>query len=178
MINQPFTLSKDLQKRLLVCQGSVADHFIYVSVQQQKLFLVTDFTIKAFFSVSTSRYGIGNQENSLKTPPGIHRIIEKYGANAPIGRIFKDREDSGRNWYPGMDEQNLILTRILRLEGIEPGVNKGSGIDSYERYIYIHGTNNEACIGTPHSHGCVCMKNDEVVTLFDMVKEGTIVIID
>ena len=72
----------------------------------------------------------------------------------------------------------MILTRILRLEGLEEGVNRGPGIDSFERYIYIHGTNKERQIGAPMSNGCVCMKNNDVVALFNSVKEGTIVVID
>ena len=77
------------------------------------------------------------------TPPGVHRVCEKIGSGAPAGRIFRDRIDTGEDWPIGKPEENLILSRILRLEGLEQGLNKGKGIDSYERYIYIHGTNNE-----------------------------------
>jgi lipoprotein-anchoring transpeptidase ErfK/SrfK len=128
--------------------------------------------------VSTSKFGSGNKENSLMTPRGLHRIKEKYGHNAPIGRVFRDRIDTGEDWPIGIPGDNLILTRILRLEGLEPGINQGQGIDTFDRYIYIHGTNNESAIGTPASHGCVCMKNADIVELFDMVSEGTLVFID
>jgi lipoprotein-anchoring transpeptidase ErfK/SrfK len=77
-----------------------------------------------------------------------------------------------------MTEENLILTRILRLDGLEPGINKGEKIDSYARYIYIHGTNREDLIGKPMSHGCICMRNNDIIELFDSVEEGTLVIID
>jgi UDP-N-acetylmuramate--alanine ligase len=130
------------------------------------------------FAISTSRFGIGNQEGSFKTPDGIHRICEKIGAGAPLCRIFKDRCDTGFIWTPEINEGNLILTRILRLEGLEDGINKGAGIDSFERYIYIHGTNLEAYIGTPISHGCICMRNNDIIELFDIIEEGTIVYID
>ena len=76
---------------------------------------------------STSRFGTGNRENSLKTPLGIHRIKEKFGGGAPAGRIFRDREDTGMDWDHSQTGDNLILTRILRLEGLEEGINKGPG---------------------------------------------------
>ena len=72
----------------------------------------------------------------------------------------------------------MILTRILRLRGLEPGINSGPGIDSWERYIYIHGTNHEELIGTPISHGCVCMRNRDIIELYDSIQEETIVVID
>jgi UDP-N-acetylmuramate--alanine ligase len=99
------------------------------------------------------------------------------GHNAPPGRIFKSRIDTGCNYNPDTREENLICTRILRLEGLQLGINKGPGIDSYERYIYIHGTNRENEIGTPISHGCICMKNADIIALFNIVKENTFVVI-
>ena len=130
------------------------------------------------YTISTSKFGIGNKEGSNQTPLGIHRIEEKIGDDAPSGRIFKSRMDTGENWHPGLTDDNLILSRILRLHGLEDGINRGPGIDSYQRYIYIHGTNQEEKIGTPLSHGCVCMKNREIIELYDLVEEGTIVVID
>jgi len=82
------------------------------------------------------------------------------------------------DWDGNSSEDNLILTRILRLEGLEEGINRGAGVDSYERYIYIHGTGREDLVGTPLSQGCVCMRNHDVIRLFDKVKEGTLVYID
>jgi hypothetical protein len=128
-------------------------------------------------AISTSRFGIGNREGSNMTPPGLHRIEEKIGGGAVPWTIFRSRENAGEVWEKGMDDENQILTRILRLRGLEEGVNAGPGIDSYERYIYIHGTNREELIGTPMSHGCVCMKNDDVIRLFDMANVGTMVYI-
>lgn len=152
--------------------------YIVVSVERQMLYLCRDGEVLEQYACSTSRYGIGNRENSLRTPPGIHRIKEKYGAGAPAGRIFRDREDTGEDWDHIQAADNLILTRILRLEGMEEGINKGPGVDSYERYIYIHGTGREDLIGTPMSHGCVCMRNSDIIRLFDTVQEGTLVYID
>ncbi|HYA87415.1 MAG TPA: L,D-transpeptidase family protein [Nitrospirota bacterium] len=152
--------------------------FLVVSIEMQTLFVCNNDTIVERYEISTSRFGNGNRENSLKTPLGVHRIRGKFGAGAPAGRIFIDREDTGDDWDHGLNGDNLILTRILRLEGLEEGINKGAGVDSYERYIYIHGTGREDLIGTPLSHGCVCMRNLDIIRLFETVKEGTVVYID
>jgi UDP-N-acetylmuramate--alanine ligase len=152
--------------------------FLVVSIETQTLLVCANDTIVERYDASTSRFGNGNRENSLKTPLGIHRIKEKIGSGAPAGRIFRDRENTGIDWDHRSIEDNLILTRILRLEGLEEGINKGAGVDSYERYIYIHGTSREDLIGTPLSHGCVCLRNRDIIRLFEMVKEGTLVYID
>jgi UDP-N-acetylmuramate--alanine ligase len=152
--------------------------FLVVSIETQTLHVCANDTIVERYDCSTSRFGIGNRENSLKTPLGLHRIREKFGAGAPPGRVFRDREDTGEDWDHSQNGDNLILTRILRLEGLEEGINKGPGVDSYERYIYIHGTNREELIGTPLSHGCVCLRNFDIIRLFEIVKEGTLVYID
>ncbi len=154
------------------------DLYLVVSIETQTLLVCANGKEVERFAASTSRFGTGTRENSLKTPVGMHRIREKIGAGAPPGRIFRDREDTGEDWDHGRSEDNLILTRILRLEGLEVGINRGQDVDSYERYIYIHGTGREDLIGTPLSHGCVCLRNHDVIRLFDMVGEGTIVCID
>jgi lipoprotein-anchoring transpeptidase ErfK/SrfK len=153
------------------------DDFIFVDTASQTLTLYKKSISAMTCTVSTSRFGIGNREGSYMTPLGLHRIVEKIGDGAKPWTIFESRIDTGVVWVPGMDEENQILTRILRLRGLEEGVNAGPGIDSYERYIYIHGTNNEISLGKPTSHGCVCMRNDEVIKLFDDVDAGTIVYI-
>lgn len=154
------------------------EKFVLVDVARQKLSLMDAGVTLRSYIISTSSFGIGNREGSQRTPPGVHRIIEKIGDGVPSGAIFRDRIDTGVVWRPGIIGDNLILTRILRLEGLQDGINRGPGIDTYERYIYIHGTNQEQLIGTPMSHGCVCMKNRDIIELFNDVREGTIVIID
>jgi lipoprotein-anchoring transpeptidase ErfK/SrfK len=169
------------QNRIRDVTGSIPARFLYVDSAKQSLSVVENGSAARKYPVSTSKFGIGNRENSLMTPRGVHRVVEKYGHGAPAGRIFRDRLDTGETWEigaPGVPGDGLVLTRILRLEGLEDGINRGPGIDSYERYIYIHGTNNEASIGAPSSHGCVCMTNSDVIELFDGVTEGTIVLID
>jgi UDP-N-acetylmuramate--alanine ligase len=151
--------------------------FLIQSIEEQALYVCANGAITERFDSSTSRFGCGIRENSFKTPPGIHRIREKIGAGAPAGRIFKGRKDTGADW-DGSTEENLILTRILRLEGLEEGINKGPGVDSYARFVYIHGTNREDLMGTPLSHGCLTMRSSDIIRLFEMVTEGTVVYID
>jgi UDP-N-acetylmuramate--alanine ligase len=152
--------------------------YLVQSVEAGKLLICVGEEIIDGFDASTSRFGIGIREDSSKTPPGVHRIVEKIGSGAPLGRIFRDRIDTGIDWDGNLSEENLILTRILRLVGLEEGINKGPGVDSFERYIYIHGTSREDMIPAPLSHGCIVMRSHDIVDLYDMVKEGTILYID
>lgn len=130
------------------------------------------------YPVSLAKKGLGSLMDSEQTPFGIHTICEKYGEDAPAGTIFDSREPTGEIWQEGDDRENLILSRILRLQGEVPGVNKGPRVDSYERYIYIHGTNKEDAVGREDvSHGCILMTNEDVIRLYDKVQEGCVVII-
>jgi len=165
---------KRLQKYLI----DPGELYLVQSIETQTLFVCEKGTVIERYDASTSRFGNGIRENSFKTPLGIHRIREKIGSGAPAGRIFKARKDTGIDWDHQSIEDNLILSRILRLEGLEEGINKGPGVDSYERFIYIHGTNREDLIGIPLSHGCLALRNVNIVSLFDIVREGTIVYID
>lgn len=110
---------------------------------------------------------------------GIHAVCRKIGDGAAVGTVFKGGVDTGTTARIYRDDTNvsddLITTRILWLEGLEPGVNQGPGIDSRERRIYIHGTHEEGLVGTPVSHGCIRMKNLDVIELFDAIPEGTVV---
>jgi UDP-N-acetylmuramate--alanine ligase len=167
-----------IHKKIAPLLSDPAELYLVVSIEEQSLDLCANGAVIERYDASTSRFGNGNRENSLKTPLGIHLVREKYGTGAPAGRIFRDREDTGEVWDHGQSGDNLILSRILRLEGLEPGINKGPGVDSYERYIYIHGTGREDLVGTPLSHGCVCLRNPDVIRLYDTVREGTLVYID
>jgi len=167
-----------IYKKLRSFLSGSEEVFLVQSIEAQKLFVCKKDTIIEHFESSTSRFGNGIRENSLKTPLGIHRITEKIGSDAPAGRIFKERKDTGVDWDGNFIEDNLILTRILRLEGLEEGINRGDGVDSYERCIYIHGTNREDLVGTPLSHGCIALRNPDILRLFDIVNEGTVVYID
>lgn len=150
---------------------------IQISIAKQKLFIFQKNALMRSYPISTSKYGIGNKVGSNKTPLGKHQIIGKYGRNARIGEIFKRRKRIGIMARSLHGHTDLITTRILRLDGLEKGLNKGKGIDSFHRCIYIHGTPEENRIGKPSSHGCIRMKNKDVAELFRMVKRGDSVII-
>lgn len=152
--------------------------FLVQSIETQTLFVCRNGSVVEKYRASTSRFGNGNREDSFKTPLGIHRIKDRIGSGAPAGRIFKGRRDTGVDWDRRSIDDNLILSRIMRLEGLEEGVNKGPGVDSYNRFIYIHGTNREDLIGTPLSHGCLALMNEDIIRLFETVCEGTLVYID
>jgi hypothetical protein len=125
------------------------------------------------YRCSTSKYGIGEEAGSNKTPRGLHRIAQKAGGGWPVGAAFKSRQVTGFTWHgqPGA----AITHRILWLEGLEQGFNRGGNVDSFQRYIYIHGTGNEATLGRPASHGCVHLASDVLIPLYDKLPVGTLV---
>ena len=157
------------------------DNLLFVSIENQKMYRIQSKNIIETYDISTSKYGIGNQMGSNKTPTGLHKINSKYGYKTPVnGRMI------GRVFYGQIakifsdtttSKTDDITSRILWLEGLENGINKGDNIDSYKRYIYIHGTSEEGRIGIPSSHGCVRMKNKDVIDLFNEVAIGTFVLI-
>lgn len=167
-----------IYKRLQKFLSDPGEIYLVQSIETQTLLVCKKDVVIEQYDTSTSRFGNGIRENSFKTPLGIHRIREKIGSGAPAGRIFKARKDTGIDWDHKSIEDNLILTRIMRLEGLEEGINKGPGVDSYERYIYIHGTNQEDLIGAPLSHGCLALRNQDILRLFEIVRKGTVVYID
>ena len=161
------------------CNKSPIKTRIEIDISEQKLFLHCTYKqgeqeeIKTY-PVSTSKFGIGSTANTNKTPLGLHRIENKIGDGAPINTIFKARQSTGRiAKINGEGDHDYVTTRIMWLKGLEPGKNSGSGIDSYKRYIYIHGTADENKIGKPASHGCIRMYNSDVIDLFNKVSEGT-----
>lgn len=151
---------------------------IWVSVAKQVLFVIDGDQCVAQYPCSTAAKGTGNRERSYQTPLGWHTIDEKIGDGHPWGAVFKERKPTGRAWKPGQPPgDDMVLTRILWLRGQEPGVNAGPGIDSHDRFIYIHGTPEEDKLGTPASRGCVRLSNTDVISLFDRVPSGTPVLI-
>ncbi len=154
-------------------------YLIYVSICEQKLYLFSNNNLIKIFDVSTSRAKPSCVKNSLGTPNGLHKIDGKIGDSMPLTTVFRSRIPCGlvSEQSPQEQEKNLITTRIMRLRGLEDGINVGGDVDTYERFVYIHGTNQEDKIGTPNSHGCVLLRNGDVVELFDVVKDGTLVLI-
>lgn len=142
-------------------------------------FFTNGVLIKSYV-VSTSKRPPSNIKDSLGTPRGLHEIAERIGAGQPPGMVFKSRVPTGRHFSELPDvpqSDNLITSRILWLRGLEPGVNRGGQVDTYERYVYIHGTNHENRIGEPLSSGCVLMRNLDIVELYEHVRRGDQVLI-
>jgi len=154
---------------------------ILIEIGTQTLYLIRDGVTEARYTISSSSYGIGSQEGSNRTPLGLHYICRMIGKGARLGTIFAARANTGKVakiYTEAVDvKDDLVLTRIIRLRGLEKGLNSGKGVDSYGRFIYIHGTPEEGLIGKPASHGCIRMKNSEVIDLFDRVGEGVAVLI-
>ena len=125
------------------------------------------------FIASTSRFGTGQVANSNRTPLGLHRIARKIGAGWPAGTVFESRRAVGFTWAGRPDA--AIAHRILGLEGLEPGLNRGGEVDTFRRYIYIHGVGDEPTLGRPASRGCVHLAAADLLPLYDRVGEGTLV---
>ena len=151
------------------------EQLIFVDIETQQLFLLNKGKLTKNYLISSSYYGTGSKENSLRTPLGRHEIYKKLGENLPINAILKGRVWNGAVAEiirePIDTEFDHVTSRILWLDGLEIGKNKGKGIDSRERYIYIHGTAEEGLIGKPASDGCIRMYNRDVIELFDLVDE-------
>jgi len=150
---------------------------LVVDVERQRAVLIENGAAKAVWPVSSARAGIGGAEGSYRTPPGWHRVHRRIGEGAEEGSVFVSREPTGEMWRGEARDDDLILTRILTLDGLEEGVNRGPGNDSFERYIYLHGTNHELLLGRPVSHGCVRLSNTDVSCLFALMREGDYVLI-
>ncbi len=168
----------DLQTRF---PARSRERVVVVSVADQTLDLLVDGVVTRSYPVSTSMYGIGSKVDSGRTPLGVHRIRRKIGEDLALGSVLKAREPTGeiaqietRAQVTGKDH---VTTRILWLDGLEPGLNQGKGVDSFKRFIYIHGTHEEGLIGQPASHGCVRMLNRDVVELFDALPLDSLVVI-
>jgi lipoprotein-anchoring transpeptidase ErfK/SrfK len=145
---------------------------IHVSIRDQQLTVVEDEKPIRTYPVSTSRFGIGTEEGSFKTPIGRFRVAKKIGSDMPNGTIFVGRiplqADEG---FPPTED--LITSRILWLDGLDE-----QNANTRDRFVYIHGTKREDKVGTAASHGCVRMRNEDVIELFEMVDEGTPVVIE
>ena len=153
------------------------ENLIYVDISSQTLSYIVKGTVSKKYNISSSYYGTGSEANSLKTPLGKHEIYKKIGNELPINAILK-----GRVWNgaiadiiegPIDTDYDHVTSRILWLDGLEEGKNRGNGVDSRNRYIYIHGTAEEGLIGKPASDGCIRMYNNEVIELFELVSEKT-----
>ena len=175
-------MKKEVTERLKGLGLPSAEDCIVVSIDQQKLWHFQGQECRTYV-VSTARAGRGCVQDSLQTPDGLHQVCEKIGAGAVPGMVFKARQPTGKlasEW--ATPEDNLITSRILWLDGLEPGRNQGMDaqgrlVDTRRRFVYIHGTNQQDKLGQPNSHGCVLLSDRDVIQLFDLVPVGTPVLI-
>jgi len=134
------------------------------------------YVFRRQYLVSTSSFGIGQAAGSNRTPLGLHQVSQKIGAGHPIGTVFRSRQPVGLTWRGRPTA--TIAHRILWLEGLEPGFNRGGSVDTRNRYIYVHGFGDETTLGRPMSHGCIHLAASGLIPLFDRVPVGTLVWID
>ena len=157
------------------------DKFLLVSVKAQKLFVYSGGKVLKSYPISTGLKGVGNLNNSNCTPLGLHKVSYKIGASFPKNGIIEGNSFTGDIAKIKMDsvpnKSDIVTSRAIRLAGMETGINKGGNVDSYNRHIFIHGTDEEGCIGKPASHGCIRMKNDDVIDLYGQVRMGLKVLI-
>lgn len=155
---------------------------LQVSIAEQVLRLLEDGHTRAAWPVSTALKGAGERSGSEQTPRGRHVVRARIGAGMPSGTVFRGRRPTGEVWTPELHAQfpgrDWILTRILWLSGSEPGRNRGGNCDSMRRYIYIHGTPDLEPMGVPLSHGCVRMRNADIIELFAQVAPYMPVVIE
>lgn len=176
--------AKKLEEMRGVCRLAglpLAGTYILVNTTTQKLHLMVSEMLASSYSISTAKNGVGQKENTGQTPLGLHVIEEKIGGGADPFEIFKSRVSIGQIAEADAGE-TFIVGRILWLRGVQPGFNRGQDsegavVDSHDRYIYIHGTNDIANIGKAVSAGCIRMKPDEVIDLFGRVSEKALVYI-
>ena len=175
-------INSDVVRRLNLCRIAALDLgmsrkavLLAVDVPTQMLCMISDGQIDESFPVSTSQNGLGEQENSYKTPRGFHEVSERFGESLPAGAVLEARRFTGNVLPPDRwsePEGDKILTRILRLTGRVPGFNAFGSVDSFARMIYLHGTNQEQFVGVkPASKGCIRMKNNDIITLFNDVAD-------
>ncbi len=145
---------------------------IHISIQDQRLTLIEDEKPIRSYPVSTSRFGIGTEEGSMKTPTGRFRVAEKIGGGLPSDAVFQSRVPLKPD-DPLPPTEDLVMSRILWLDGLDE-----DNANTRDRFIYIHGTKHEDKIGWPASHGCIRMRNIDIVDLFELVDEGAHVTIE
>ncbi|MGB5405340.1 MAG: L,D-transpeptidase [Thiogranum sp.] len=160
----------------------MSDNYIHIKLSEQRLRLWESGAVTRDYPVSTATNGPGEQSGSEKTPRGWHRVRAKIGAGCESGTVFVARRPTGERYSPalaaGNPQRDWILTRILWLCGEEPGKNRLGDVDTMRRFIYIHGCPDSESMGKPGSHGCVRMRDQDVIELFDRVAPGLPVLIE
>ncbi len=160
----------------------MSSRWVRVSIASQLLELLDDERVLRAYPVSTALAGAGEALGSGLTPRGRHEIRSMIGADAPLGAVFVGRRPTGeictRERFAAEPTRDWILTRVLWLRGLEVGRNRLGEVDTMRRHIYIHGTPHTDALGKPASHGCIRMRNEDVVDLFDRVEPRTLVVVE
>ena len=157
------------------------DYHIEIDINEQRLRLYDGKKVVKEYAVSTAKNGPGELLGSECTPRGEHVIAEKIGGDCPLNTVFMSRKPTWEIYAPELKRQfpdrDWILTRILWLQGAEPGKNLGGNVDSRDRFIYIHGAPDDVEMGRPGSRGCIRMRNQDIIELFERVAIGTRVVL-
>ncbi|MDR1435392.1 MAG: L,D-transpeptidase [Puniceicoccales bacterium] len=165
-----------------ICDGlkiSMTPQWLYVSVEEQRMYYYSRNRLERIYAISTARKGINQIRDSYGTPLGLHTIADKIGGGAPLGTVFIGRQNKGKIFteYGDWETKGYITSRILRLKGLQEGYNLGGNCDTYSRYIYIHGITDEKKIGTPRTQGCIGMSNKDVIELFQKIEPDSLILI-
>lgn len=182
LINSDHSSTQDKPQDQMVngFQWLIDDQSIRINCKSQTLSFLCGGVVRGVYSISTSKYGLGETINSYKTPRGEHSILQKIGCNKPLGAIFKARVYTEQIWpdfFVESTHEDFILTRILWLSGCESG-NRFFPNGTRKRYIYLHGTADSVKLGETSSIGCIRMRNTDIASLYDMVREGCKVFIE
>jgi len=169
-VRRPYHLLLLVAFFIASCAAPDTRHQIVISTREQKLAVLDRGNLMAIYSVSTSKFGLGDWRGSRFTPLGQLQIAEKIGGDAPPGAVFKDRRRTGEIVPPDSPGRDPIVTRILWLRGLE-----AQNSNAFTRDIYIHGTPEERLIGTPASYGCIRMRSSDIISLYDIVGVGAVV---
>ncbi|MCP3679505.1 MAG: L,D-transpeptidase [Gammaproteobacteria bacterium] len=157
-------------------------YWIYVNGSEQTLTLKRAEEVISCYPISTAKRGFGEQNGSEMTPRGWHEIHSKVGGGMAMNSVFIARQPTGEQYTAELaqrcPDRDWILSRILWLNGLEAGKNCGGTVDTYRRYIYIHGAPDSEPLGVPLSHGCIRMANHDVIMLFDQIEQGCPVLIE
>lgn len=158
-----------------------AEPFIHINLDKQTLSLQQNSTVHKTYVVSTAKNGAGEKLGSECTPRGWHRIRAKIGSEQPLRSVFRGRRPTGEIYSQALatlyPDRDWILSRILWFSGLQSGINRFGDIATAKRYIYIHGSPDHCVTGHPNSHGCIRMKNAEIIELFDQVHTNTLIYI-
>jgi len=169
-VRRPYHLLLLVAFFIASCAAPDTRHQIVISTREQKLAVLDRGNLMAIYSVSTSKFGLGDWRGSRFTPLGQLQIAEKIGGDAPPGAVFKDRRRTGEIVPPDSPGRDPIVTRILWLRGLE-----AQNSNAFTRDIYIHGTPEERLIGTPASYGCIRMRSSDIISLYGIVGVGAVV---